>query len=91
MFIVVVEQKQAEQKQWDDAEPYLLRALEIAKALPESVQLAEIEENLALLEAHREQFHEAAQTMELVIGIEERTLKPEDPRLARQSKAIRRT
>ena len=82
MFIVLVEQKGAEQKQWDHAEPYLLRALEIAKALPESVQLAEIEENLALLEAHRGQFHEAAQTMELVIAIEERTLRPEDPRLA---------
>jgi tetratricopeptide (TPR) repeat protein len=77
MFIVL-----AEQKRWDDAEPYLMRALEIAKALPESVQLAEIEENLALLEAHRGQFREAAQTMELVIAIEERTLKPEDPRVA---------
>ncbi len=87
MFIVMVEQKRAEQKQWDLAEPYVMRALEIAKALPESVQLAEIEENLALLEAHRGQFHEAAQTMELVIAIEERaiearTMRPEDPRLA---------
>jgi len=87
MFIVLVEQKGAEQKQWDNAEPYVMRALEIAKALPESVQLAEIEENLALLEAHRGQFHEAARTMELVIAIEERaiearTLRPEDPRLA---------
>ncbi len=77
MFIVL-----AELKQWDNGEPYLLRALEIDKALPESVQLAEIEENLALLEAHRGQFQVASQTMELVIGIEERTLKPEDSRLA---------
>jgi tetratricopeptide (TPR) repeat protein len=77
MFIVM-----AEQKRWDEGEPYLTRALEIAKVLPESFQLAEIEENLALLEAHRGQFQEAAQTMELAIGIEERTLKPEDPRLA---------
>jgi tetratricopeptide (TPR) repeat protein len=77
MFIVM-----AEQKQWDNAEPYLLRALAIDKALPESIQLAEIEENLALLEAHRGQFHEATQTMEQVIAIEERTLRPEDPRLA---------
>jgi tetratricopeptide (TPR) repeat protein len=82
MFIVL-----AEQKQWDLAEPYLLRALEIAKALPESVQLAEIEENLALLEAHRGQFHEAAQTMQLVIAIEERTLRPQDPRVAQSHKS----
>jgi tetratricopeptide (TPR) repeat protein len=92
MFIVLVERKEAErkeaerkeadEKQWANAELYLMRALEIAKVLPESVQLAEIEENLALLEAHRGQFHEAAQTMELVIAIEERTLKPEDPRMA---------
>lgn len=77
MFIVL-----AEQKRWDDAEPYLLRALEVAKALPESFQLAEIEENLALLQAHRGQFHEAAQTMQQVIAIEDRTLRREDPRLA---------
>jgi len=77
MFIVL-----AEQKRWDDAEPYLMRALEIAKALPESFQLAEIEENLALLQAHRGQFHEAAQTMELVIAIEDRTLRSGDSRLA---------
>jgi tetratricopeptide (TPR) repeat protein len=77
MFVVLVEERQ-----WDDAEPYLMRALEIAKALPESVQLTEIEENLAQLEAHRGQFHDAAQTMELVIAIEQRTLRPEDARLA---------
>jgi tetratricopeptide (TPR) repeat protein len=77
MFIVL-----AEQKRWDDAEPYLLRALEIAKAIPESIQLAEIEENVALLEAHRGQFHEAAETMEQVIAIEDRTMRSEDPRLA---------
>jgi tetratricopeptide (TPR) repeat protein len=77
MFIVLVEQKR-----WDESEPYLMRALEIAKALPESFQLAEIEENLALLQAHRGQFHDAAQTMELVIAIEDRTLRPRDPRVA---------
>jgi tetratricopeptide (TPR) repeat protein len=77
MFIVL-----AEQKRWEDSEPYLMRALEIDKALPESVQLAEIEENLALLQAHRGQFHEAAHTMAVVIDIESRTLKPQDPRVA---------
>jgi tetratricopeptide (TPR) repeat protein len=77
MFIVL-----AEEKQWDNAEPYLMRALEIARTLPESFQLAEIEENLALLEAHRSQFREASQTMELVIAVEERTLRLGDPRLA---------
>jgi hypothetical protein len=78
MFIVL-----AEQKRWSVAEPYLLRALEIAKALPESLQLAEIEENMALLEAQRGQFHEAARTMELVIAIEDRLLQPDDTRVAR--------
>jgi tetratricopeptide (TPR) repeat protein len=82
MFIVL-----AEQKRWSVAEPYLLRALEIAKSLPESLQLAEIEENMALLDAQRGQFHEAAQTMELVIAIEQRAveqqkLRSEDPRIA---------
>jgi Tfp pilus assembly protein PilF len=77
MFIVL-----AEQKKWDRAEPYLLRALEIARALPDSPERADIEENLALLQAHRGEFHEAAQTMEQVITIEEQTLGPENPRLA---------
>jgi len=77
MFIVL-----AEQKQWDRAEPYLLRALEIGRALPDSPERADIEENLALLQAHRGEFHEAAQTMEQVVAMEERILGPEDPRLA---------
>jgi tetratricopeptide (TPR) repeat protein len=78
MFIVL-----AEQKQWDQAEPYVLQAIEIAKSVPESALLADIEENHALLFAHRGQYREAVQTMEAVIAIEERTLGPEDPRLAR--------
>ncbi len=77
MFIVL-----AEQKKWDQAEPYVYRALEIAKTLPENAQRADIEENVALLQAHRTQYREAAQTMERVIAIEERTLGPENPRLA---------
>jgi tetratricopeptide (TPR) repeat protein len=77
MFIVM-----AEQKKWDGAEPYLLRALEIARALPDSPERADIEENMALLQAHRGEFHEAAQTMQQVIAIKERTLGPENPRLA---------
>ena len=72
----------AEQKQWDTAEPYLMRAMEIARSLPESVQLAEVEENLALLEAHRGEFREAAQIMGDVIAIEGRTLSVDDPRIA---------
>ena len=77
MFIVL-----AEQKRWNVAEPYLLRALEIAKAIPESLQLAEIEENMALLDAQHGQFHEAAQIMEQVITIEGHTMRPDDPRVA---------
>jgi tetratricopeptide (TPR) repeat protein len=77
MFIVL-----AEQKKWDQAEPYVFRALEIAKTLPEDAQRADIEENLALLQAHRAQYRDAAQTMEHVIAIEERTLGPENRRLA---------
>lgn len=72
----------AEQKQWDQGERYLSRALEIAKAVPESAQSADVEENLALLQAHRGQYREAVQTMEQVIAIEERTLRPNDARLA---------
>jgi hypothetical protein len=72
----------AEQKQWDSAEPYLMRAMEIARNLPESVQLAEVEQNLALLEAHRGEFREAAQIMGDVIAIEGRTLNVDDPRIA---------
>lgn len=77
MFIVL-----AEQKRWDQAEPYVLRAFDIAQGIPESPARADIEENLALLQAHRNQFREAAQTMEHVIAIEERLLKSDDPRLA---------
>ena len=78
MFVVL-----AEQKQWDSAEPYLMRAMEIARSLPESIQLAEVEKNLALLEAHRGEFREAAQIMGDVIAIEGRTLSVDDPRIAR--------
>lgn len=78
MFIVL-----AEQKRWDQAEPYVLHALQIAQARPEDANRADVEENLALLQAHRGQFHEAAQTMQFAIGIEDRTLSPDDPRLAR--------
>jgi tetratricopeptide (TPR) repeat protein len=77
MFIVL-----AEQKKWDQAEPYVLRAFDIAKTIPESAQRADIQENLALLQAHRAQYRDAAQTMEQVIAIEERTLGPENPRVA---------
>jgi tetratricopeptide (TPR) repeat protein len=77
MFIVL-----AEQKKWDQADAYVFRALEIAKAIPENAQRADIEENLALLQAHRSQFRDAARTMEDVIAIEERTLGPGNTRLA---------
>jgi tetratricopeptide (TPR) repeat protein len=78
MFIVL-----AEQKRWDQAEPYVQHALEIAQTLPESPNRADVEENLALLQGHRGQFRDAAETMQHVIAIEERTLKSDDPRLAR--------
>ena len=67
MFIVL-----AEQKRWDEAEPYIDRALEIGTALPEDVELADVRENLALLLAHRGDFHAAAETMRQVIQIEDR-------------------
>lgn len=78
MFIVL-----AEQKHWDQAEPYVRHALEIALMRPEDANRADIEENLALLQAHRAQYRDAVKTMERVIGIEERTLGPDDQRLAR--------
>ena len=78
MFILLVEQKQ-----WDSAESYLKQAREIAKAHPESPQLADIEENRALLLAHRGQYPEAVEAMRQVLQIEQHTLRPDDPRLAR--------
>jgi tetratricopeptide (TPR) repeat protein len=49
MFVIL-----AEQEQWDRAEPYLRRALAIGEEVfPESVQMAEFRENLALLNRHR--------------------------------------
>ena len=78
MFILL-----AEQKQWDEAEPYLRRALEIGAALPEDAQLADVKENLSLLQAHHGRFRQAVETMREVIAIEERTLGPQDQRLAR--------
>ncbi len=77
MFIILVEQKQ-----WDRAEPYLEQAGEIAKNHAESSQLADIEENRALLLAHRGQYPEAVETMREVLKIEQHTLRPDDPRVA---------
>ncbi len=77
MFIVL-----AEQKKWDLSEPYLQQALAIAQALPDSLERADVEENLALLESHRGQFGDAVKTMQHVIAIEEQTLGPENARLA---------
>jgi hypothetical protein len=64
------------------ASPDLTRALEFAKTLPESAHLAEVEEDLARLEAISGQFREAAQIMGDVIVIEGRTLGVDDPRIA---------
>lgn len=78
MFIILVEQKQ-----WDKAEPYLEQAREIAKAHPASAQLADIEENGALLLAHRGQFAQAVEAMREVLELEQHTLRSDDPRVAR--------
>jgi tetratricopeptide (TPR) repeat protein len=49
MFVILVEQKQ-----WDRAEPFLRRALAIGQEVfPDSPQMAEFRQNLALLTAHR--------------------------------------
>ena len=77
MFIVL-----AEQKKWDQGEPYLRQALEISAALPENAAGADVEENLALLESHRGQLHDAVETMQRVIAILEKTLGPANARLA---------
>ena len=77
MFILL-----AEQKRWDEAEPYLHRALHAAYLLPENADRADVEENLALLEAHRGEFTEAVETMRRVIATEERMLGNQAPRLA---------
>lgn len=77
MFIIL-----AEQKKWDQAEPYLKQALEISATLPVGPTEADVEENLALLQSHRRQFRDAAQTMQRVIAVEEKTLGPENQRLA---------
>lgn len=49
MFVVLVEQNQ-----WDRAEPFLRRALAIGEeAFPDSAQMSEFKQNLALLNNHR--------------------------------------
>ncbi len=49
MFVVL-----AEQQEWDRAEPYLRRALIIGQEVfPDSAQMTEFRQNLALLNAHR--------------------------------------
>lgn len=77
MFIVL-----AEQKKWDAGEEYLSDARSIAGSLPDSLDRADIEENLALLQSHRGQFADAVKTMQRVIAIREQMLGPENPRLA---------
>jgi tetratricopeptide (TPR) repeat protein len=78
MFVILVEQDQ-----WDRAEPYLRRALQIGlKVFPDSLQMAEFRENLALLAAHRREFQAAASLLGDAIAAKEKILGARDPQLA---------
>jgi tetratricopeptide (TPR) repeat protein len=78
MFVILVEQNQ-----WDEAEPFVRRALEIGQQVfPESIQMAEFRENLALVAAHRREFQAAASLLGDAISAKERILGANDPQLA---------
>ena len=78
MFVIL-----AEQNQWDQAEPYVRRALAIGQQVfPDSIQMAEFRENLALVAAHRHEFQAAASLLGDAITAKERLLGAKDPQLA---------
>ena len=78
MFVILVEQND-----WDRAEPYVRQALEIgAQVFPESIQMAEFRENLALLAAHRGEFQAAAALQGDAISQKQQLLGAMDPQLA---------
>jgi hypothetical protein len=78
MFVILVEQNQ-----WDRAEPYLREALQIGEQVfPDSIQMAEFRENLALLAAHRGEFQAAAALEGDAIAQKQQLLGAKDPQLA---------
>jgi tetratricopeptide (TPR) repeat protein len=77
MFTVLEEQNRAA-----EGEPYLRRAIAIAeKAFPNGLKMANLQHCLAVLDADRENFQEAARLLEKVIATEERLLGPDHPQL----------
>jgi tetratricopeptide (TPR) repeat protein len=68
----------------NDAEPYLRRALNIArKAYPNSMKLTALEENSAALEAVRGNYTAAARLYQQVLDQELKLLGPRSPQMAR--------
>jgi len=68
----------------NDAEPYLHRALNIArKAHPNSMKLTALEENEAALEAVRGNYTAAARLYQQVLDEEQKLLGPRSPQMAR--------
>src|SRR5579862_8867011 len=71
------------QKRFDEAEPYLRRALEIAQRMsPDSLRTQQIRANLAMFEAQRGHWQAAASILEQVIPAQERLVGANHPTLA---------
>jgi tetratricopeptide (TPR) repeat protein len=83
MFVILVEQNE-----WDRAEPYLRRALQIGQQVfPDSIQMAEFRENLALLAAHHGEFQAAASLEGDAIASKQQLLGAKNPQLAESFEA----
>jgi tetratricopeptide (TPR) repeat protein len=83
MFVILVEQND-----WDRAEPYLREALRIGQQVfPDSIQMAEFRENLALVAAHHGDFQAAAALQGDALVAKQKLLGAKDPQLAESLEA----
>lgn len=79
MFAILSEQHRAE-----EGEPYLRRALTIGeKVFPQTAAMAKLQVCLAALELSRGNLQESARILQSAIALEERTLGPAHPEVAR--------
>lgn len=79
MFAILSEQHRAE-----EGEPYLQRALAIGeKVFPQTAAMAKLQVCVAALELSRGNLLESARTLQMAIALQERTLGPTHPEVAR--------
>ncbi len=79
MFAILSEQRRAE-----EGEPYLRRAIAIGeKVFPQTAAMAKLQVSVAALEFSRGNLQESARILQIAIALQERTLGPAHPEVAR--------